>query len=87
MTQAHPAPRPTARSRPLGWEWWAALVVVTVVLGFAGRSDGGFWGVFLWSVVGFVLGSLVAIAVTGRGTAAPAPAAPAHRESSSGGQR
>ena len=87
MTQAHPAPRPGARSRPLGWEWWTSLVVVTVALGFAGRSDGGFWGVFLWSVVGFVLGSLVAIAVTGRGTRASAPAASAHRESSPGGQR
>ncbi|MFM6848108.1 MAG: hypothetical protein ACKOVB_03275 [Terrabacter sp.] len=38
-------------------------------MGFTGRSDGGFWGVFLWSVVGFVVGSLVAIAITGRGTA------------------
>ncbi|WP_461046241.1 hypothetical protein [Terrabacter koreensis] len=87
MTQAHPAPRAGARSRPLGWPWWAALVVVTVVLGFAGRSDGGFWGVFLWSVVGFVVGSLVAIAVTGRGTAAPAAAAPVHGEITPGGQR
>ena len=46
--------------------WWAALVVVTVLLGFLGRSDSGFWSAFLWSIVGFVVGSLVAIAVAGR---------------------
>ena len=50
----------------VGGTWWAALVVVTVLLGFLGRSDSGFWSGFLWSIVGFVVGSLVAIAVTGR---------------------
>jgi len=50
----------------IGPTWWAALVVVTVVLGFIGRNDSGFWSAFLWSVVGFVVGSLVAIAVSAR---------------------
>ena len=35
-------------------------------LGFLGRSDSGFWSGFLWSIVGFVVGSLVGIAVAGR---------------------
>jgi hypothetical protein len=48
-----------------GW-WWLALVVVATVLGFVGRSDGGFWGAFLWSVVGFVIGTLLTIAVSAR---------------------
>jgi hypothetical protein len=48
----------------VGGTWWAALVVVTVVLGLLGRSSAGFWSPFLWSVVGFVVGSLVAIAVS-----------------------
>ncbi len=50
----------------IGWSWWGALVVVTVVLGFVGRGDGGFWGAFLWSVVGFVIGTLVSIAISSR---------------------
>ncbi|MGW5239017.1 hypothetical protein ACWEOW_08795 [Monashia sp. NPDC004114] len=50
----------------IGGTWWGALVVVTVVLGFVGRGDGGFWGAFLWSVVGFVVGTLVAIAISSR---------------------
>ena len=50
----------------VGGTWWTALVVVTVLLGFLGRSDSGFWSGFLWSIVGFVVGSLVAIAVAGR---------------------
>lgn len=82
MTQAHSAPTAGVRSRPLGWQWWAALVVVTVVLGFTGRSDGGFWSVFLWSVVGFVVGSMAAIAMRGRGSASPS-----RRAKGSGGQR
>jgi len=52
--------------RRIGGQWWAALAVVTVLLGFLGRSDSGFWSVFLWSVVGFVLGSLLAIALAAR---------------------
>ena len=50
----------------VGGAWWTALVVVTVLLGLVGRGDRGFWSSFLWSVVGFVVGSLVAIAVAGR---------------------
>ena len=49
----------------IGGAWWTALVVVTVALGFLGRSDSGFWSGFLWSIVGFVVGSLVCIAVAG----------------------
>jgi len=52
--------------RDLGGAWWAALAVVTVVLGLVGRGAGGFWSVFLWSIVGFVLGSLVALFVAAR---------------------
>lgn len=52
--------------RDLGGGWWAALVVVTVALGLVGRGSSGFWSVFLWSIVGFVLGSLVALFVAGR---------------------
>ena len=60
-----------AYRRGVGGAWWtAALVVVTVLLGVIGRSDSGFWSVFLWSIVGFVGGSLVAIAVAGRLVAA-----------------
>lgn len=67
MTLAHSPGTSDARSRgAVGWQWWAALVIVTVLLGFAGRGDGGFWGVFLWSIVGFVVGSLLTIAVAGR---------------------
>jgi hypothetical protein len=50
----------------IGGAWWAALAVVTVALGLLGRSGSGFWSVFLWSIVGFVAGSLVSIAVAGR---------------------
>ena len=50
----------------IGPGWWGALVVVTLALGFVGRDDGGFWSAFLWSVVGFVIGTLIAIAVSGR---------------------
>lgn len=59
-----------AYRRGIGGAWWTALVVVTVLLGLIGRSDSGFWSVFLWSIVGFVAGSLVAIAVVGRVVAA-----------------
>lgn len=52
--------------RGVGGAWWTSLVVVSVLLGFVGRSDSGFWSVFLWSIVGFVVGSLVAIALAGR---------------------
>ena len=54
----------------IGVSWWGALLVVTIVLGFVGRGDGGFWGAFLWSVVGFVIGTLAAIAISGRLVAA-----------------
>ena len=47
--------------RDLGAGWWVAMVVVTVALGLVGRGTSGFWSVFLWSIVGFVLGSLVAL--------------------------
>ena len=68
------AQQPTGRARTvtrtyrtdIGLTWWGALLVVTIVLGFVGRSDGGFWGAFLWSVVGFVLGALIAIALSAR---------------------
>jgi hypothetical protein len=68
MQQPHAAgsSETAAQRSPVGWQWWVALVVVTVGLGFLGRGDGGFWGVFLWSIVGFVVGSLVSIAVAGR---------------------
>ena len=59
-----------AYRRGIGTAWWTALVVVTVLLALIGRSDSGFWSVFLWSIVGFVAGSLVAIAVAGRVVAA-----------------
>lgn len=90
MTLAHSPGTSDTRSRgAVGWQWWAALVTVTVLLGFAGRGDGGFWGVFLWSIVGFVVGSLVAIAVTGRGGAGRAEPdlASGQAGSTSGGQR
>lgn len=39
--------------------WWAALVVVPLVLGLLGRGvEGGFWSVFLWSIVAFVVGAV-----------------------------
>jgi hypothetical protein len=66
---AHASRAVTARPRErvdLGVAWWAALVVVSTALGLVGLNDRGFLRVFLWSVVGFVLGSLVAIAVRGR---------------------
>ncbi|MFC7595048.1 hypothetical protein ACFQU3_07035 [Terrabacter sp. GCM10028922] len=66
---AHASRAVTARPRErvdLGVAWWAALVVVSTALGLVGLNDRGFLSVFLWSVVGFVLGSLVAIAVRGR---------------------
>ena len=60
--QAHSSGKTVTRSyrTGVGGAWWTALVVVTVLLGFLGRSDGGFWSGFLWSIVGFVVGSLVA---------------------------
>ena len=48
----------------VGGSWWAALLVITVALGLLGRSSGGFWSPFLWSVVAFVLGSLLTLAVS-----------------------
>ncbi|MGO4599702.1 hypothetical protein [Terrabacter sp. 2RAF25] len=90
MALAHSPGTSDPRSRrAVGWQWWAALVIVTVLLGFAGRGDGGFWGVFLWSIVGFVVGSLVAIAITGRGAAGRTEpdAAPGDAASASGGRR
>lgn len=68
---AHTSRVATARPRErveLGVAWWAALVVVSTALGLVGLSDRGFLSVFLWSVVGFVVGSLIAIAVRGRVT-------------------
>lgn len=66
--QAPSSGQPVTRSyrRGIGGAWWTALVVVTVVFGLLGRSDSGFWSVFLWSIVGFVVGSLVTIALAGR---------------------
>ncbi|WP_374968751.1 hypothetical protein [Terrabacter sp. BE26] len=52
--------------RDLGAGWWVALVVVTVALGLVGRGASGFWSVLLWSIVGFVLGSLVALFAAAR---------------------
>jgi hypothetical protein len=52
--------------RDIGGAWWMGLVVVTVLLGLLGRGESGFWSVFLWSVVGFVLGSLAAMGLAGR---------------------
>ncbi len=65
-TTREPGPSRVTRAyrTEVGGSWWAALVVVTALLGLAGRSEGGFWSPFLWSVVAFVLGSLVAIAVS-----------------------
>ncbi len=48
----------------VGGTWWAALGVVTVLLGVVGRPSSGFWSPFLWCVVGFVLGSLLTVAVS-----------------------
>lgn len=59
-----------AYRRGIGGAWWTVLVVVTVLLGVIGRGDSGFWSVLLWSIVGFAVGSLVAIAVAGRVVAA-----------------
>jgi hypothetical protein len=59
----------TARPRErveLGVVWWAALVVVSTALGLVAQNERGFLSVFLWSIVGFVVGSLIAIAVRGR---------------------
>ena len=69
MAQQVPSSAKTVKRsyrRGIGSAWWTALVVVTVLLGVMGRSDSGFWSVFLWSIVGFVVGSLVAIALAGR---------------------
>ena len=65
-TTREPGPSRVTRAyrTEVGGSWWVALVVVTVPLGLVGRSAGGFWSPFLWSVVTFVLGSLVAIAVS-----------------------
>ena len=52
----------------LGVAWWAALVAVSTALGLVGLHGRGFLSAFLWSVVGFVVGSLIAIAVSGRVT-------------------
>jgi hypothetical protein len=52
----------------LGATWWVALAVVTTGLGVVGRDGPGFLSVFLWSIVGFVSGALIAIAVRGRVT-------------------
>ena len=38
----------------------------TVTRSYRTGVGGGFWSGFLWSIVGFVVGSLVAIAVAGR---------------------
>jgi hypothetical protein len=48
--------------------WWAALVVVSTAQGLVGLIDRGLLSVLLWSVVGFVVGSLIAIALRGRVT-------------------
>ncbi|WP_207555710.1 hypothetical protein [Intrasporangium flavum] len=65
MSGGRTAQQVTRRYRTeVGASWWAALAVVTVALGLLGRSAGGFWSPFLWSVVTFVLGSLVALAVS-----------------------
>ncbi len=66
--QAHSSGKTVTRSyrTDIGGAWWAALVVVSVLLGVLARSDGGFLSGFLWSIVGFVVGSLVAIAVSAR---------------------
>lgn len=66
--QAHSSGKTVTRSyrTGVGGAWWTALVVVTVLLGFVGRSDRGFWSAFLWSIVGFVVGSLVSLAVAAR---------------------
>ena len=76
MQQSHAGGRSETRSDrlTLGWTWWMTLVVVTVVLGLLGRGDSGFLSVFLWSVVGFVVGSVVVVAVGARMTPARAEA-------------
>ena len=76
MQQPHAGGRPETRSDRLrlGWTWWMTLVVVTVVLGLLGRGDGGFLSVFLWSIAGFVLGSVVMVAVGARKVPARAEA-------------
>ena len=57
----------------LGAAWWVALTVVAVGAGLLGMGSRGFLSTALWSVVAFVVGSLVAIAVSAPGR----PAAPA----------
>lgn len=69
MSQPVPGGRTTVTRwcrRDLGGGWWTSLVVVTVALGLVGRGTYGFWSVFLWSIVGFVLGSLLSLFVAGR---------------------
>jgi hypothetical protein len=56
--------RPAPASSALGATWWISLIVVSVVLGFVDRSQ-GFWSVFLWCVVGFTVGTLLAYLVSG----------------------
>jgi hypothetical protein len=62
------ATAPPRERAEVGATWWVALVVVSTALGLVGLNDRGFLSVFLWSVVGFVVGSLIAIAVRGRVT-------------------
>ena len=86
MSQPVPDGRTTVTRwcrRDLGGAWWAALAVVTVALGLVGRAASGFWSVFLWSIVGFVLGSLVSLFVAAR--AVPARSEEEARELTSGG--
>lgn len=65
--QPHESGTVTRRFRTdVGTAWWVALVAVPLVLGLFGRGQsGGFWSVFLWSVVAFVVGALVAHAIAG----------------------
>ena len=72
MAQQDQARRTMARPREsvdLGATWWVALAVVAGGLavlgrGLVGGGARGFLSVFLWNIVGFVVGSLVAIATT-----------------------
>jgi hypothetical protein len=49
----------------LGREWWVAVVAVPAILGVIGAigAGDGFLHVFLWSVVAFCIGTVIALVV------------------------
>lgn len=49
------------RRRDLGPEWWVAVVLVPAVLALVG-AGAGILHIFLWSVVAFCIGTVIAFA-------------------------